>query len=85
LVSGQPAAQGGLSFADARRLFLGMAVRGGAVLVGFFAVLVSGLCVGFGFFVLALRMMVCRLMMMVSSGLMSGSGILMMLVRRVFG
>jgi hypothetical protein len=55
------------------------------MLVGTFAVLVRRGRVSFRLVVLALRVLMCRLMMVMGSGLVSSSSVVMMLLRRMLG
>ena len=58
---------------------------GSRMLVSSLAVLVRRGCVCFRLVVLALRMLMCRLMMVMRGGLMSGSSVVMMIAGRMLG
>jgi hypothetical protein len=67
------------------RLLVRMPMCGSRMLVSSLAVLVRRGCVCFRLVVLALRMLMCRLMMVMRGGLMSGSGVVMMIAGRMLG
>ena len=62
-----------------------MAVRSCRMLVSGFAVFVGRCSVAFGFVVLALRMVMSRLVVMMSGGLMRSSSIVVVLAGRMLG
>jgi hypothetical protein len=64
-------------------LLVRMPVRGGRVLMSFLAMFVCGFSVNPGLVMLTLFVMMGRLIVMMSRSLMRGSGVVVMLLRRV--